>query len=100
MSFRLLTDRVGENGYVADVLVGIRKKWCCCFVRFNKYLRQKITEAPVTMASQDDSQRRQETSVEDIISQNSEKSIGIAKNNFQRLVLCLGLALSKAGLYP
>ena len=100
MSFRLLTDRVGENGYVADVLVGIRKKWCCCFVLFNKYLRQKITEAPVTMASQDDSQRRQETSVEDIISQNSEKSIGIAKNNFQRLVLCLGLALSKAGLYP
>lgn len=25
LSFRLLTDRVGENGYVADVLVGIRK---------------------------------------------------------------------------
>lgn len=67
--------RVGENGYVADVLVGIRENGAAVLYDLVNIYDKKITEASVTMASEEiDSQRRQNASVTDIIPQNSEKS--------------------------
>ena len=67
--------RVGENGYVADVLVGIRENGAAVLYDLVNIYDKEITEASVTMASEEiDSQRRQNASVTDIIPQNSEKS--------------------------
>lgn len=69
--------RVGENGYVADVLVGIRKNGAAVLYDLVNIYDKEITEASVTMASDKiDSQRRQNASVDDILPQNSEKSSG------------------------
>ena len=72
--------RVGQNGYLAEVVVGIRKNGTAVLYDLVNIIPQKITEAPVAMASLEDSQRRQNTSVDEIISQptfdvNSEFSL-------------------------
>ena len=54
--------RVGENGYVADVLVGIRKNGSAVLYDLVNIYETNIAEAPVTMASNDNSQRRQDAS--------------------------------------
>lgn len=69
--------RVGENGYVADVLVGIRENGAAVLYDLVNIYDKERTEASVTMASEEiDSQRRQNASVTDIVPQNSEKSSG------------------------
>ena len=74
-----ITYRVGENGYVADVIVGTRKNGSAVLYDLVNIYSKKIAEAPVTMASNENFQRRQGTSADDIISQNSQKSIGNTK---------------------
>ena len=54
--------RVGENGYLADVIVGIRQNGAAVLYDLVNIYSKKITEAPVTMASDNRSQRRQESS--------------------------------------
>ena len=54
--------RVGKNGYAADVIVGIRSNGAAVLYDLVNIYHKKITEAPVTMASKNRSQRRQETS--------------------------------------
>ena len=54
--------RVGGNGYVADVLVGIRKNGSAVLYDLVNIYETNIAEAPVTMASNDNSQRRQDAS--------------------------------------
>ncbi len=69
--------RVGTNGYAADVIVGIRRNGAAVLYDLVNIQGKKITEAPVTMASyENNSQRRQNASVTDILPQNSEKSSG------------------------
>ncbi len=77
-----VTYRVGGNGYVADVIVGIRKNGAAILYDLVNIYDKKITEAPVTMASNNNSQRRQDASAEDIIPQNSKKSTGNANESF------------------
>lgn len=60
--------RVGNNGYVADVIVAIRKNGAAVLYDLRNIYEKKITEASVTMASQSP-QRSAETSVTDNISQ-------------------------------
>ena len=64
--------RVGENGYVADVIVGTRKNGSAVLYDLVNIYDKKITEAPVTMASYENPQRRQDTSVEGIVPQTEE----------------------------
>ena len=64
--------RVGENGYVADVIVGIRKNGAAVLYDLVNIYDKKIAEAPVTMASNKSSQRRQDVSTEDTVSQENE----------------------------
>ncbi len=66
--------RVEKNGYVADVLVGIRKNGAAVLYDLVNIYSKKITEAPVTMASDESSQRRQDASATDIIAHSTEKS--------------------------
>lgn len=66
--------RVGGKGYVADVIVGTRKNGSAVLYDLINIYDKKITEAPVTMARNNISQRRQETSVENSVSQNEKKS--------------------------
>ena len=61
--------RVGENGYVADVLVGTRKSGAAVLYDLVNIYEKKITEAPVTMASHKNSQRRQDASAKPIVPQ-------------------------------
>ena len=69
--------RVGNNGYVADVIVGIRRNNSAVLYDLVEIRGKKITEAPVTMASyENNSQRRQNASVADILPQNPKKSSG------------------------
>ena len=64
--------RVGENGYVADVLVGIRENGATVLYDLVNIYGKEITEASVTMASDKiDSQRRQNASVNDVLLENS-----------------------------
>ena len=63
--------RVGENGYVADVLVGTRKNGAAVLYDLVNIYEKKITEAPVTVASDNRSQRRQDASVEQMVAQNT-----------------------------
>ena len=74
-----ITYRVGENGYVADIIVGTRKNGSAVLYDLVNIYSKKIAEAPVTMASNENFQRRQGTSADDIVSQNSEKSSGNTK---------------------
>ena len=67
-----VTYRVGENGYVADVIVGTRKNGAAVLYDLVNIYDKKITEAPVTMASNDNSQRRQDASANPIVSQEEE----------------------------
>lgn len=63
--------RVGENGYVADVIVGTRKNGSAVLYDLvNIY--EKITEVPVTMVSNENSQRRLETSVKNNVTNPTE----------------------------
>ena len=72
--------RVGENGYVADVLVGIRENGATVLYDLVNIYGKEITEASVTMASDKiDSQCRQNASVNDILPRNYKKSSGNAK---------------------
>ena len=64
--------RVGENGYVADVLVGIRKNGSAVLYDLVNIYETNIAEAPVTMASNDNSQRRQDASADEKIPQDGE----------------------------
>ena len=64
--------RVGENGYVADVLVGTRKNGAAVLYDLVNIYEKKISEASVTMASDNRSQRRQNASDEQILPQNGE----------------------------
>ena len=66
--------RVNGNGYIADVLVGIRKNGSAVLYDLVNIYETKIAEGPVTVASNNNSQRRQGTSAGDIIAENSEKS--------------------------
>ena len=62
----------GENGYVADVLVGIRENGAIVLYDLVNIYGKEITEAYVTMASDKiGSQRRQNASVNDVLLQNS-----------------------------
>lgn len=61
--------RVGENGYTADVLVGIRKNGAAVLYDLVNIYDKKIVEKPVTMASNNSSQRRQSLSTASNISQ-------------------------------
>lgn len=61
--------RVGKNGYVADVIVGTRKNGAAVLYDLVNIYDTKIAEAPVTMASNENSQRRQDASAGDIVSQ-------------------------------
>ena len=70
--------RVGENGYVADVLVGIRKNGSAVLYDLVNIYETNIAEAPVTMASNENSQRRQDASADEKIPQNAEE----VKTNF------------------
>ncbi|MBQ8504542.1 MAG: hypothetical protein IJ491_09755 [Clostridia bacterium] len=54
--------RVGNNGYIADVIVGIKKNNSAVLYDLVNIQGKKITEAPVTMASINP-QRRQNASV-------------------------------------
>ena len=71
--------RVGDNGYIADVLVGIRKNGAAVLYDLVNIYETKIAEDPVTVASNDYSQRRQDSSADGIIPQNSKKSSGDTK---------------------
>lgn len=66
--------RVGKNGYVADVIVGTRKNGAAVLYDLVNIYEKEIAEAHVTMASREDSQRRHDTSAEDIIPQNPKMS--------------------------
>lgn len=55
-----VTYRVGENGYVADVIVATRKNGSAVLYDIVNIYDKKIAEAPVTMASDNNSQRRQD----------------------------------------
>ena len=70
--------RVGENGYVADVIVGIRKNGSAILYDLVNIYETEIAEAPVTMASNDNSQRRQDASADENVAQNG----GEVKNQF------------------
>jgi len=61
--------RVGKNGYVADVLVGIRENGAAVLYDLVNIYEKKITEAPVTMASDKHPQRRQNASVDGSVAQ-------------------------------
>lgn len=61
--------RVGLNGYIADVIVGTRKNGSAVLYDLVNIYEKEITEAPVTVASKDNSQRRQDASAEEIITQ-------------------------------
>ncbi len=74
-----VTYRVGENGYVADVIVGTRKNGSAVLYDLVNIYEKEIAESQVTMASDNSSQRRQGTSADEIIPQNSKKSSGSAK---------------------
>lgn len=74
-----VTYRVGENGYVADVIVAIRKNGSAVLYDLVNIYDKQIAEAPVTMASNDNSQRRQDTSADSILSQNQEGATGNVK---------------------
>ncbi len=65
--------RVGQNGYVADVIVGIRVNGAAVLYDLRNIYSKKMTEASVTMASESP-QRSAETSIADSISQ-SEKDV-------------------------
>ena len=73
--------RVGEHGYVADVIVGTRKNGSAVLYDLVNIYEKEIAEDQVTMASNNSSQRRHGTSADDIIPQNSEKSSDFAKNS-------------------
>lgn len=61
--------RVGENGYVADVLVGTRKNGAAVLYDLVNIYEKQIAEAPVTVASDNRSQRRQDASAEQMVAQ-------------------------------
>lgn len=61
--------RVGENGYVADVIVGIRKNGAAVLYDLINIYETKIAEDPFTMASHNDSQRIADASAADMLSQ-------------------------------
>lgn len=71
--------RVGNNGYVADVIVGTRKNGAAVLYDLVSIYEKEIAEVPVTMASDNNSQRRQETSAISSIPQKFEKSSDNAK---------------------
>lgn len=64
--------KVGENGYTADVVVGIRKNGAAVLYDLVNIYDKKIVEAPVTMASNEGSQRRQDISTKDNLSQDKK----------------------------
>lgn len=64
--------RVGKNGYVADVIVGIRKNGAAVLYDLVNIYDKKIAETPVTMTSNKSSQRRQDASTKDTIPQENE----------------------------
>ncbi len=64
--------RVGGNGYVADVIVGTRKNGAAVLYDLVNIYETEIAEAPVTMASHNDSQRRRDASAVGIIPQDGE----------------------------
>ena len=64
--------RVGRNGYVADVIVGTKKNGSAVLYDLVNIYDKKIAEAPVTVASNENSQRRQETSAKDMLSQSNK----------------------------
>lgn len=63
--------RVGDNGYVADVLVGTRKNGTAVLYDIVNIYDKKITDASVTMADKNP-QRRQNTSVDNKIPQTKQ----------------------------
>ena len=62
--------RVGDNGYIADVLVGIRSNGAAVLYSLKNIYEKEITDASLAMASESP-QRSEETSVTDNISQTS-----------------------------
>ena len=56
--------RVGDNGYVADVLVGIRANGAAVLYDLVNIYETNIAEGPVAMAGDNDPQRRQGASAE------------------------------------
>ncbi len=60
--------RVGDNGYIADVLVGIRSNGAAVLYSLKNIYEKEITDASLAMASESP-QRSEETSVMDNISQ-------------------------------
>ena len=80
--------RVGENGYIADVLVGTRKNGAAVLYDLVNIYEKKITEAPVTMASDDRSQRRQDASAKQMLPQTSpdvKKQYSLSDSNGRQL---------------
>jgi len=67
-----VTYRVNGNGYVADVIVATRKNGSAVLYDLVNIYEKNIADAPVTMASSDNSQRRQDMSAIDKLTQNSE----------------------------
>ena len=65
--------KVGENGYAADVIVGIRKNGAAVLYDLVNICDKKIVEAPVTMASNNGSQRRQDVSTTDKVTRDWNK---------------------------
>ena len=63
--------RVGNNGYIADVIVGIKKNNSAVLYDLVNIQGKKITEAPVTMASINP-QRRQNASVTNNVTHSTE----------------------------
>ena len=70
--------RVGENGYVADVIVGVRKNGSAILYDLVNVYETEIAEAPVTMASHDNSQRRQDASADENVAQDG----GVVKTQY------------------
>ncbi len=62
--------RVGANGYIADVLVGIRSNGAAVLYSLKNIYEKEITDMPLTMASKN-SQRSEDISVTDNVTQSA-----------------------------
>ncbi len=74
--------RVGSNGYVADVLVGIRENGVAVLYDLKNIYEKEITDTPLAMASQSP-QRSEDVSVLDNISQTNSD----VKEKYSRQVI-------------
>lgn len=64
--------KVGDNGYIADVLVGIRKNGAAVLYDLKNIYEKEITDISLAMASKDYSQRSEDISVENSIPQSDD----------------------------